>query len=109
MSETAGDWLRRNGLEQLEEVFKRERITVDLFVDLTEADLADLGLTIGDRKVFMRALRNDPSRGSPPAPTGAAPANTVQMAERRVLTIAFIDLVGSTAISTRIDAEELHE
>ncbi|MGI9352468.1 MAG: adenylate/guanylate cyclase domain-containing protein, partial [Rhizobiaceae bacterium] len=108
MSDTVKNWLRRNHLEHLAERFKSQKISLDLFDDLTEVDLADLGLTIGDRKVFLRALRENKSRNSPVGGIGnESLANRIS--ERRVLTIAFIDLVGSTALSTRIDAEELHE
>ncbi len=90
-------------MERFAEAFVAAEITVDLLAELTEADLADLGLPLGPRKALLRAIREGRE-----APVAAAPAASVPgAAERRQLTVMFVDLVGSTALSARLDPEEM--
>ena len=96
-----GGWLRGLGLERYAEPFRANDIDLDVLGDLTDADLATLGVSLGDRK---RLLRRSPA----PRANIALPAQR-QGAERRQLTVMFVDLVGSTALSTRLDPEELRD
>ncbi len=83
--------------------------------ELTELDLVNLGLPLGPRRKLLKeiaALR----QGAPPAPAAEQPAAMPgppaaprAEAERRQLTVMFCDLVGSTALSARLDPEELRE
>src|SRR5262249_34036976 len=83
---------------------------------LTAEDLKDIGVArVGDRRKFLEAIAAL-GVGAPPSPVaerpselpGLAPALSSE-AERRQLTVMFCDLVGSTALSARLDPEELHE
>ncbi|MFN0313463.1 MAG: AAA family ATPase [Burkholderiales bacterium] len=76
----------------------------DVLPKLTEQDLKDLGLPLGDRKRLMEAILSlDETDPGQPA------VNKSGQAERRQLTILFCDLVGSTALSSRLDPETLRE
>ncbi len=101
-----GDWLRSLGLGEYENAFRENSIGSDILADLNESDLGQLGVTLGDRKRLMKAIAN---LGSPaPAvavPTPPSPA--ADTAERRQVTVMFCDLVGSTALSARLDPEDL--
>jgi class 3 adenylate cyclase/predicted ATPase len=92
-------WLGRLGLEQYEQAFSENDVDAEVLPELTADDLIDLGVTsIGHRRKMLAAialLREKP-----------VPAST---AERRQLTVMFCDLVGSTALSTRFDPEDMRE
>ena len=100
-------WLERLGLRQYGSAFVQADIDPSVLPDLNEADLERLGVSLGHRKKLLRAiaaLRESAANGagSPPAGITAAPE-----AERRQLTVMFCDLVGSTALSSRLDPEDL--
>ena len=103
------DWLRSIGLGERVPAFVENRITEDQLGDLTEEDLRELGLTIGERKRFLRALqaRNE-TEAPPPEPASPRVAATIQ-AERRPLTVMFVDLIDSTGLGERLDPEDLLE
>jgi class 3 adenylate cyclase len=100
-------WLEELGLGQYAEVFAANDIDLDLLPELSEQDLAGLGLSLGHRKRLLKALReqNRPAARDVPAEQGAQR----DMAERRQLTVLFCDLVGSTELSARLDPEDLRE
>jgi len=107
-----GVWLRSLGLGQYEVAFRDHAIDVDVLADLTDGDLEKLGLPLGDRKRLLKAIAGLP--GAPAAATGLAsaqahparPAGLSTSAERRPITVMFCDLVGSTALASRLDAED---
>jgi class 3 adenylate cyclase len=106
-------WLQGLGLERYAPAFLENRIEADILPSLTLEDLRDLGVTlVGDRRRLLDAIAalgvaiSTPA-ASAPAVTAAAPAPAD--AERRQLTVMFCDLVGSTALSTRHDPEDLRE
>jgi len=103
------EWLRTLDLEQYAAVFRQNEIDHEVLPELTDADLEKLGVPMGHRKRLLRAI----ARLSASAPAAASPpAAQPQMdasAERRQLTVMFCDLVGSTALSARLDPEELRE
>ena len=103
-----GGWLRNLGLGQYEALFRASDIDADILPELTEVDLERLGVSLGHRKRLLRAIAGLAAETSaaPAASTGAKPHDA---AERRQLTVMFCDLVGSTALSTRFDPEELRE
>src|SRR6476619_1932920 len=112
-----GDWLRSLGLERYEAAFRENEITEKVLPNLTAEDLKDLGVSIvGHRRTLLdaiAALRNDGS-GKGPAAGVATPSDTPSArpedrAERRQVTVMFSDLVGSTALSARMDPEDLRE
>jgi class 3 adenylate cyclase/predicted ATPase len=96
------EWLRSIGLLDRLTAFREQGITPDQLRDLTEENLRELGLTIGERKRFQRALAS-----GGPDPESAAAAGT--QAERRPLTVMFVDLVNSTSLGERLDPEDLIE
>jgi class 3 adenylate cyclase/predicted ATPase len=101
-----GLWLRQLGLGQYEAAFRENEIGADVLPDLTETDLEKLGLTLGHRKRLLKAIAN--LGAGEPAPAPAPPVAT-ESAERRQVTVMFTDLVGSTALSTRMDPEDLRD
>ena len=107
-------WLRSLGLERYEATFRENEIDETVLPNLTAEDLKDLGVGIvGHRRKLLdaiAALRTD-DNATAPAPDavlthGKAPTDT---AERRQVTVMFSDLVGSTALSARMDPEDLRE
>ena len=94
-------------------MFRANDLGLDVLPDLTDADLASLGLTLGDRKRLLRAIAAlggpsaEPSSQGLPNTQSSAPLRL--QAERRQLTVMFVDLVGSTALSARLDPEDMSE
>jgi class 3 adenylate cyclase len=108
-----GGWLRSLGLGQYEALFRASEIDADILPELTEVDLEKLGIPLGHRKRLLRAISGLGAPGTL-AETSAAPSALIgpkphDAAERRQLTVMFGDLVGSTALSTRFDPEELRD
>ena len=111
-----GVWLRGLGLGRYEQAFRDNDIDADLLPTLAEDDLRELGVaSLGHRKRLLAAITAlagpadpRPSPAPPLAPT-PPPASTVPQAERRQLTVMFVDMVGSTALSSRLDPEEMRE
>jgi class 3 adenylate cyclase/predicted ATPase len=126
-------WLQKLGLERFEPAFRENRIDSEILPRLTAEDLKDLGVTlVGDRRRLLDAVAAlragtskisersaEPIAGPPAASDPIAAAKTAAMAEhpsrserslatgeRRHLTVIFCDLVGSTEIAARLDAEE---
>jgi class 3 adenylate cyclase len=113
-----GAWLRGLGLGQYEQAFRDNDVDADILPELTTDDLTGLGITsIGHRRKLLAAvaaLRPGPApgaatpRAAEPAP-GTPPVTRSSAAERRQLSVVFVDLVGSTALSARLDPEEMRE
>ena len=106
-------WLRSLGLEQYEAVFRENAIDVSVLPDLTDQDLEKLGVLLGHRRKLLRAIANletttKAASGAVGAPA-AMDASPRDVAERRQVTVMFSDLVGSTALSARMDPEDLRE
>jgi len=104
-------WLRGLSLQQYEQAFRDNAIDTEILPELTDADLEKLGVLLGHRKRMLRAIS---ALGVAPPPVGPAVAVGSSLprmdgAERRQLTVMFCDLVGSTALSSRLDPEDLRE
>ena len=106
-------WLRSLGLEQYEATFRDNAIDDSVLPDLTDQDLEKLGILLGHRRKLLRAIANiDATAQTASSAVGAAVAVDVSprdTAERRQVTVMFCDLVGSTALSARMDPEDLRE
>ncbi len=106
-------WLRRLGLEQYEQAFRDNAIDAEVLAELTDADLDKLGMLLGHRKRFLKAageLRPSAFHPDPGADEIAVQSRAAEpIAERRQLTVMFVDLVGSTALASRLDPEDLRE
>src|SRR6516162_9008579 len=80
-------WLRRLGLEQHAETFAANDIDLDLLSELSDADLRELGLSLGHRRRLLRAIAEKPdAEPQPPPPDDRAPTPGAGEAERRQLT-----------------------
>ena len=106
--------MRNLGLERYEAAFHDNEIDSTVLPSLTAEDLKDLGVAIvGHRRKLLdaiAALRADASAKSPPADAVPVTDRTAKdTAERRQVTVMFCDLVGSTALSARMDPEDLRE
>src|SRR5215475_5453604 len=112
-------WLRSLGLEKYEAAFRENEIDDTILLRLTAEDLKELGVgPIGHRRKLLdaiAALRAHPNANAPlPAPSPTAPPMAARaiplimeaVGERRYLTVMFCDLVDSTGIAAKLDAEE---
>jgi class 3 adenylate cyclase/DNA polymerase III delta prime subunit len=116
-----GAWLRELDLEQYEAAFRENGVSEKDLPHLTAEDLQDLGVVaVGHRRrllVAIEALRLKsmpagdpvPSSPGPPIDPSSQPDASETTAERRPLSVVFCDLVGSTALSSRLDPEDLRE
>jgi class 3 adenylate cyclase/tetratricopeptide (TPR) repeat protein len=107
-------WLRELGLERYEQAFRESDIAPAVLPELTDQDLKDLGVSLGHRRLLLKAIRGvaDDQAGHSPAESAHAPDTRPQpmlgsQAERRQLTVLFCDLVGSTELSARLDPEDM--
>ena len=101
-------WLRGIGLEQYAQTFRDNAIDVDVLCDLTDEHLRELGLPLGARLKLLRAVAALSTGQTPVSREITTPAPRTD-AERRQVTVMFSDLVGSTALSARMDPEDLRE
>jgi class 3 adenylate cyclase/predicted ATPase len=113
MAIDVASWLQQLGLAQYEPAFRDNEVDGDVLPDLTADDLIGLGVTlIGHRRKLLSAIAALGAAAPAPAPTATPasvppPAPAPAQAERRQLTVMFCDLVGSTALSTGMDPEDL--
>ncbi len=108
-------WLETLGLAQYADAFVQADIDKEALRDLTEEDLKSLGVTLGHRKRLLRAIAGLPVTQPAArvlAPTAGDPATVIVASsskpETRQVSALFCDLVGSTALARRLDAEDLH-
>jgi class 3 adenylate cyclase/predicted ATPase len=100
------DWLAALGLAQYAECFAENDIDFAVLRDLTDQDLEKIGvLSLGHRRKILRAIAE--LAGVPAPQHVSAEAKPHDAAERRQVTVMFTDLVGSTALSARMDPEDL--
>ena len=114
-------WLKNLGLGQYEAAFRDNAIDGDLLPSLTAEDLRDLGVTIvGHRRKLLDAIAALGTASKPAVPPAAGPTATLSApavssqpqlgsgadAERRPITVMFCDLVGSTGLAAKLDAED---
>src|SRR6516164_1967600 len=106
-----GEWLRNLGLGKYEPEFIENAIDLDVLPELTEDDLEKLGMPLGDRKRFIRAIKATATTSLPiTSEIGQAQGKfspVTAAGERRHLTVMICDLVGSTALSARLDPEDM--
>jgi class 3 adenylate cyclase/predicted ATPase len=105
-------WLRGIGLAQYAEIFRANDIDGELLGRLTNDDLKDIGVApLGHRKKLLEAIAALTAAPEAPSsiPVAVTEPKTHDPAERRQVTVMFVDLVGSTALSTGMDPEDLRE
>ena len=104
-----GEWLRKVGLGRYEPAFVENAIGFDVLPELTDDDLAKLGMVLGDRKRFVKARAEEFSGAGAVSEAKEPPGEHSALggAERRHLTVMICDLVGSTALANRLDPEDM--
>jgi class 3 adenylate cyclase/predicted ATPase len=109
-------WLRDLGLERYEQAFRANEIDAEILPKLTDEHLKELGLPLGPRLKLLEAIAALPAPREAPMPPSddvratpapGPPAAPPNQAERRQLTVMFVDLVGSTALTGRLDPEDM--
>ena len=113
------DWLEKLGLGQYAQRFAENDISFSVLPDLTDQDLKDIGVSLGHRRQLLREIaklgqaaaapQSPPSVTAPPIAAPTVAQRSEATAERRQVTVMFSDLVGSTALSARMDPEDLRE
>ncbi len=108
------DWLHANGFGRFADLFAENEIDGEVLLELTDADLDSLGLPLGPRKKLIKAIAALADGGVEGAEAATPVRAAVQVAEtseaeRRQLTVMFVDLVGSTQLSGQLDPEEMRE
>src|SRR5262245_11829417 len=104
-------WLEQLGLGSYTEAFAANDVDLDVLRDLDAGDLERLGVSLGHRKRLLRAVADFAAATATkdmPRPESTGTTDP-QVAERRQLTVMFVDLVGSTALSGGLDPEEMRE
>lgn len=129
MTENLRDWLSGIGLSGHTESFASNGIDWDVVLELSEVDLKELGLSLGDRKRLLKAIGElkgatvEPTRRAIASPPTDVTSNSVMTppvtpttksdikaaVERRQVTVMFVDLVGSTPMSEKLDPEDMTE
>ena len=106
-----GGWLRSLGLDQYEANFRENKIDADVLPRLTADDLKDIGVSaVGDRRRLLDAIATlaggTPTEASRSTPQAVRPKSSELAAERRPITVMFCDLVDSTSLAAKLDAED---
>ena len=103
------DWLNQLGMSEYAQRFAENRIDFSVLPDLTDQHLKDLGIALGDRLKLLRAIRELGDTPSISTKLSSSEPKIQELAERRQVAVLFSDLVGSTALSARMDPEDLRE
>ena len=121
-----GKWLEKLGLGAYAPLLAENAIDAETLPDLTDADLKELGIPLGHRKKFLKAIAALAASGSGPANSSASTPSAASRplatdtaailtawkrmpGERRPVTLLFADITGSTALTEKLDSEETHE
>jgi hypothetical protein len=109
-SQPIADWLEKLGLGQYAQRFAENDIDASVLPHLTDQSLKELGISLGHRLKILAAVKElgSPTE-APPQPVTSTEPKPPDTAERRQVTVMFSDLVGSTALSARMDPEDLRE
>ena len=104
------EWLEKLGMSEYAQCFAENKIDVSVLRHLTDQDLKDIGAPLGHRRKMLAAIAElAGATPSKPEPTADIEPKAQDTAERRQVTVMFSDLVGSTALSARMDPEDLRE
>src|SRR5262249_32686688 len=106
--EEIADWLEKLGMSEYTQSFTEHRIDVSVLRHLTAQDLKDIRIPLGHRRKILAAI-GELTGTAPAIPKFAGTEPGADAAERRQITVMFSDLVGSTALSARMDPEDLRE
>ena len=103
------EWLVKIGLERYAPAFADNDIDVSVLPHLTDADLEKIGVSLGHRRKMLVAIAALSNSAQAPQQSTLTRSKPEDAAERRQVTVRFSDLVGSTALSARMDPEDLRE
>jgi class 3 adenylate cyclase len=104
------DWLKQLGMSEYAESFADNKIDVSVLPYLTDQDLKEIGVPLGHRRKMLAAIVEFRiATQQRPEPVADIEPKLRETAERRQVTVMFSDLVGSTALSARMDPEDLRE
>lgn len=104
-----GSWLQLHGLEKYAETLIENDVGLDMVSEITDEDLKEFGVSYGDRKRFLKAVRNQGTADGIDVPPPPSTTRHRAEPERRQLTVMFADLVGSTELARSLDPEDLGE
>jgi len=102
------NWLEKLGMSEYAQHFAEHGITIAALPYLTDQDLKDIGVLLGHRRLMLAAI-SEVTAAAKLEPSVASEQKSPDTAERRQVTVMFSDLVGSTALSARMDPEDLRE
>jgi class 3 adenylate cyclase len=103
------DWLEKLGMSEYAERFAENGIGVSVLPYLTDQDLEKIGVLLGHRRKMLAAIAELVGAIQAPLQSALTESKPQDTAERRQVTVMFSDLVGSTALSARMDPEDLRE
>jgi class 3 adenylate cyclase/predicted ATPase len=103
------NWLRELGLGQYAQRFAENEIDVSVLGHLTDQDLKEIGIPLGHRRKILSATAEIAGAALASEVASRTASKAPDTAERRQVTVMFSDLVGSTALSARMDPEDLRE
>src|SRR5690242_10230509 len=103
---TIAEWVELLGLIEFGQRFAENYVDASVLPDLTDQDLTDLGVPLGHRRKMLRAIAELDGTALEQAEAATEPVPRDE-AERRQLTVMFCDLVGSAALSARLDPEDM--
>src|SRR6516164_4557956 len=104
------EWLKKLGMAEYTQRFAENDIDISVLRHLTDQDLKELGISLGHRRKLMRAIgENDEAPSTTSQSAAVTTATPERGAERRQITVMFVDLVGSTPLSERLDPEEMRD
>ena len=101
------DWLEKLGMSEYAKAFADNGIDVSVLPHLTDQDLKDIGVLLGHRRKMLAAIAKLVGAVETPPQPAPTERKVRDTAERRQVTVLFSDLVGSTALSARMDPEDL--
>ena len=104
-----GDWLEKLGMSEYAQRFAENGIDVSVLRYLTDQDLEKIGVLLGHRRKMLAAIAELVGAVQAPPQPALTKSKPQDIAERRQVTVMFSDLVGSTALSARMDPEDLRE
>jgi class 3 adenylate cyclase/tetratricopeptide (TPR) repeat protein len=117
--QTIEDWLSQLGLGKYIEAFVQNDVDLRALPHITEADLQELGVSLGHRKIILGAINECAQHSVDRLPVASPPLGESECqidevapeptADRRLLSVLFCDLVGSTALSAQLDPEDMHD
>jgi class 3 adenylate cyclase/tetratricopeptide (TPR) repeat protein len=103
------NWLRTLGLERYEQAFRASDIDADVLPELSEADLEQLGVSLGHRKILLKAIAELRAAAGTPSDLPPVVATAAASGERRQVTVLFCDLAGYTRLTRELGAEAVHD